>query len=47
MLVQLYMLILIRLIHLHQLIIISWNPHKIGELKKNTSIMIKNDYVIN
>jgi len=39
--------ILIRLIHLHQLIITSWDLHKLGKLKKSTSIMIENDYVIN
>ena len=39
--------IFIGLIHLHQLIITSWDLHKLGKLKKSTSIMIENDYVIN
>ena len=39
--------IFIGLIPIHQLIITSWDHHKLGKLKKSTSIMIENDYVIN
>ena len=39
--------IFIGLIPIHQLIIISWDLLKLGKLKKSTSIMIENDYVIN
>ena len=39
--------IFIGLIPIHQLIKTSWVLLKLGKLKKNTSIMIENDYVIN